>query len=99
MAERDNFVVRDISRCMRELQVELEVIQVPLSTFSRCPETGMWEVPAFSSHASTCGDIFISWSPRFSPHGDTVNLSLCFDSPAILTLCVNPQKKKMWVDA
>jgi hypothetical protein len=47
-------------------------------------------VVVFSSHASICGDIFISWGPRFSPYGDTVDLSLCFDSPAILMLCVNP---------
>ena len=45
MAERDNFVVRDISRCMRELQAELEIIQVPLTTFCRCPETGLGEMP------------------------------------------------------
>jgi len=51
----------------------------------------MWEVPAFSSYASICGDIFISWDHRFSPYGDTVNLSRCFYSSAILTLCVNPQ--------
>src|SRR5271157_2334085 len=48
-------------------------------------------VVAFSSHASICGDIFISWGTRFSPYGDTVNLSRCFYYPAILTLCVNPQ--------
>ena len=50
MAERDNSVVVDISRCMRELQVELEIIQVPLSTFCRCPETGFekpWAGSAF----------------------------------------------------
>jgi hypothetical protein len=53
-------------------------------------QTGFGEVSAFSSYASICGDIFISWGPRFSPYGDTVNLSRCFYSPAILTLCVNP---------
>jgi single-strand DNA-binding protein len=51
-------------------------------------------VSAFSFHASICGDIFISWSRRFSPHGDTVNLSRCLYRPAILTLCVNPQKEE-----
>jgi len=51
-------------------------------------------VSALSSYASICGDIFISWGPRFSPYGDTVNLSRCFYSPAILTLCVNPQRRK-----
>src|SRR5208337_3670071 len=54
------------------------------------------EVSAFSSHASICGDIFISWGPRFSPYGDTVNLSRCFYSPAILTLCVNPHSLFPW---
>jgi len=53
--------------------------------------SGMWEVSAFSSYASICGDLLISCGPRFSPYGDTVNLSRCFYSPAILTLCVNPQ--------
>src|SRR5208283_5932158 len=43
-------------------------------------------VVAFSSHASICGDIFISWGTRFSPYGDRVNLSRCFYCPAILTL-------------
>ena len=43
-------------------------------------------VAAFSSYASICGDIFISWGPRFSPYGDSVNLSRYFYSPAILTL-------------
>jgi hypothetical protein len=55
-------------------------------------------VVALSSHASICGDVFTSWGTRFSPYGDTVNLSRCFYCPAILTLCVNPQqrrKKKM----
>src|SRR5271166_4569089 len=56
--------------------------------------TIMWEVLAFSSYASICGDIFISWGPRFSSYGDTVNLSRCSYRPAILTSCVNPQKKK-----
>jgi len=46
-----------------------------------CPETGMWDASTFSSYASICGDIFISSGPRFSPYGDTVNLSC----PAILT--------------
>ena len=32
---------------------------------SHWPETGFGEVSAFSSHASICGDIFISWGPRF----------------------------------
>ena len=49
-----------------------------------------WEVSPFSSHASICGDIFISWGTRFSPYGGKVNLSRCFYSPAILTSCVNP---------
>src|SRR5271157_1302704 len=56
-------------------------------------QTGMWEVSAFSSYASICGDILISCGPRFSPYGDTVNLSRCFYCPAILTLCVNPQRQ------
>src|SRR5271169_2847892 len=52
---------------------------------------------AFSSYASICGDILISCGPRFSPYGDTVNLSRCFYSPAILTLCVNPQApRSLW---
>src|SRR5271166_6768649 len=57
-------------------------------------ETGRWDVSAFSSYASICGDILISCGPRFSPYGDTVNLSRCFYSPAILTLCVNPQRER-----
>jgi len=32
-------------------------------------ETGMWDVSAFSCYASICGDILISWGPRFSPYG------------------------------
>src|SRR5271166_1812556 len=55
-------------------------------------ETGRWDVSAFSSYASICVDILISCGPRFSSSGDTVNLSRCFYSPAILTLCVNPQR-------
>jgi hypothetical protein len=51
-------------------------------------------VVAFSSHASICGDIFISWGPRFSRYGGKVNLSRCLYSPAIRTLGVNPQKKE-----
>src|SRR5208337_577266 len=35
--------------------------------------------------------ILTLWGPRFSPYGDAVNLSRCFYSPSILTLCVNPQ--------
>src|SRR5271169_5869067 len=51
-------------------------------------------VVAFSSHASICGDFFISWGTRFSPYGDTVNLSRCFYFPAIFTLSVNPQQQR-----
>src|SRR5271169_1190617 len=39
-------------------------------------ETRCCAVVAFSSHASICGDIFISWGTRFSPYGDTVNLEV-----------------------
>ena len=42
--------------------------------FRYCPETGLGELSTFSSYASICGDIFISWSPRFSFYGDRVNL-------------------------
>src|SRR5208283_599698 len=60
---------------------------------SHCPETAVSEVSVFSSYAALCGDIFISGGPRFSPYGDSVNLSRFFFSPAILTLRVNPHKR------
>jgi len=45
----------------------------------------------FSTYAPICGDIFISWGPRFSLYGDTVNLSHCSYCLAIFTLWVNAQ--------
>src|SRR5271157_6073326 len=40
---------------------------------------------AFASYASICGDIFISWAPRFSLYGDTVDLrNLCM---CLRTIC------------
>src|SRR5208337_3248387 len=44
----------------------------------------------FSPYAPICG-FFISWGPRFSLYGDTVNLSHCSYCLAIFTLWVNAQ--------
>jgi len=74
-----------------------QTVELPRRANSR--DIGMWEVSAFSSYASICRDIFISWGPRFSPYGGTVNLSRCFYSPSILTLCVNPHHLRQRADS
>src|SRR5208283_105123 len=70
---------RLIRKCSRQL-VAPRMVKV----------AGCNAVAAFSSCGSICGDIFISWGPRFSYKGDTAGLNRCFCCPSNFTLCVNP---------
>ena len=75
------------SRATRSVAVRPPFIAVRASVSG-----SRFAVVAFSSHASICGDIFISWGPQFSPYGATVKLSHCSYCTVILTLCVNPHR-------